>query len=97
MALPGLVYFFPGIAGKVKRGLLEIIAAAKEQPAPVTKTVEKIVEVPVEVEKIVEVPAPPPPLPSDYVTRRTIDTAKLYNGFQLKSILDVQKTRNLLN
>lgn len=92
MILPVLVYLFPRTFGSVKRGVLEIIAATKEQPATITKTVEKIVEV--EVEKIVEVPGPPPPLPSEYVARRTIDTAELYNGLLLRSVLDTQEGRS---
>ena len=91
MFVPVIVYF-TGAAGKLKRGTLELIDAMKEVPEPVTNTVEKIVEV--EVDRIVEVPAPPPPAPSEYVARRTIDTAQLYNGFQVKSVMEVKEGRS---
>ncbi len=89
MLLPVLVYFTDA-PGKVKRGLLDIIQAYKEEPEPVTKTVKETVVV----EKILEIPPPLEPLPSDYVTARTIDTARLYNGFSLKSVLDIEKGAN---
>ncbi|MFV1995975.1 MAG: hypothetical protein ACC661_11125, partial [Verrucomicrobiales bacterium] len=88
MSLP-VVFYFTGGAGKVKRGVIEIIEATREQPDQVTRFVtEKVV-----VEKIVEVPAPPEPLPDDYVERKVIDTAELYSGLQLRSVLDVKKGR----
>lgn len=91
MALP-LIGYYTGALGDLKRGAIEIIDAIKEDPEPVTRTVEKIVEV--EVEKIVEVPQPPPPAPSKFIARRAIDTAELYNGFHVKSVMELSEGRS---
>ena len=84
ISLPFLAYF---AGSKVKRGVIEVIEAAK---APVEPEIV-VKEVAVEREKIVkvEVPASPEPLPSKYISRRTIDTAQMYNGLQVRSELEM--------
>ncbi|MEN3941804.1 glycoside hydrolase family 75 protein [Prosthecobacter sp. SYSU 5D2] len=89
-----LVLPFTPFAGKIKRGLKEIIAEAQEERTRiVTQEVEKRVEVPREVVKevvkevIKEVPAPPPPLPEAFIPRRDVDVSTFYNGITIKTEL----------
>jgi hypothetical protein len=89
-----LVLPFTPFAGKIKRGLKELIEAAKEERTRiVTQEVEKRVEVPREVVKevvkevIKEVPAPPPPLPETFIARRDVDVSTFYNGITIKTEL----------
>lgn len=89
-----LVLPFTPFAGKIKRGLKELIEAAQEERTRiVTQEVEKRVEVPREVVKevvkevIKEVPAPPPPLPSGFIARRDVDVSTFYNGITIKTEL----------
>ncbi len=89
---------FTPFAGKIKRGIQDIVATARETKERVI-TEERIVtkEVPREVvkerEKIVErivevpVPAPPPPLPDQFIARKEVDVATLYNGITIKTDL----------
>lgn len=90
----GLVLPFTPFAGKIKRGLLEIAREAggsggreviekeviKEVPRDVIKEVVK------EVEVIKEVPVLPP-LPDQYVGRKDVDVASLFNGITVKTKL----------
>lgn len=89
----GLVLPFTPFAGKIKRGIQDIVRSAR---APVTAEIierEVIKEVPKEVIKEVvkevvrEVPAPPPPLPGAYVERKEVDVASLWNGITVKTKL----------
>ena len=83
---------FTPIAGRIKRGIKEIVNSAKEtkervvnketvitKEIPVTKEVVK--------EVIKEVPSPPPDLPEKYVPRKSVDIASLYNGITIKTDL----------
>ncbi|MEM8953465.1 MAG: glycoside hydrolase family 75 protein [Verrucomicrobiota bacterium] len=89
LMLVPVVAYFSGAGGKIKRGVIDVIEAAKEKPEPVKEIVVKEVEV----EKIVEVEveAPPEPLPSRHVGRQTIDTASLWNGLQVRSESNVEE------
>ena len=91
-----LVLPFTPFAGKIKKGLKELIAAAQEQRTRVVTQeveVEKRVEVPREVVKevvkevIKEVPAPLPPLPEAFIPRRDVDVSTFYNGITIKTEL----------
>ena len=70
---------------KVKRGIKEIMAA-KGQPAQPTPEPEVIVK---EVEVIKEVLVKPDP-PERFVSYKRIDTAELWNGFDVKSEFHVE-------
>lgn len=92
--LPGMVYFFGG--GEVGKMTPEdslmvetVSEVEKEQegtadPVVVERIVERVVE------KIIKVPVEPKaePMPSKFVAYKTIDTAKLYNGLQIRSELE---------
>lgn len=94
LTLPGMVYFFGGgEAGKMTPEdslMVETVSEVeKEQegtadPVVVEKIVERVVE------KIIKVPVEPKPvpMPSKFVAAKTIDTAKLYNGFGIRSELE---------
>lgn len=89
-----LVLPFTPFAGKIKKGLKELIAAAQEERTRiVTQEVEKRVEVPTEVIKEVvkevvrEVPAPPPPLPENFIARKDVNVATFYNGITINTEL----------
>lgn len=88
-----LVIPFTPFAGKIKRGLKEIVSAGRSHTEFVTREIEKRVEVPKEVVKevvkevIKEVPAPPPPLPEGYIPRKEADVATFYNGITIKTKL----------
>lgn len=91
-----LVLPFTPFAGRIKRGLKDLIEAARAEhtkvvtrdvPREVVKTIEVPKEVVKEVVKTVEVPAPPPPLPEKYVPRKEVDVASLYNGITIKTNL----------
>ncbi len=84
---------FSGRGPAVKRALIAWLGGdlpAQPRPDPpaiervVEVPVEKVVEVPVEriVEKIVEVK---PPLPSDYVSWKKVDVAKLWSGIPVRT------------
>lgn len=83
---------------KIKRFFSKAPAAKPaERPKtlpPEIRMVEKIVEVPVEkivvktVEKIIEVK---PPMPSKYIDRQVIDTAKLWNGINVVSTVEAKQ------
>lgn len=71
--------------GKLKRRAIEMLGGergvpAQAEPQVVERVVEKVVEVPVEkvVEKIIEVEVKPP-MPSDYVSWKKVDTAELWS------------------
>lgn len=85
---------FTPFAGKIKRGIQQIVATARgsgervvTKEVPVTK--EVIRKVPTEVikEVIKEVPAPPPPLPDKTVPRKETDIATLFNGITIQTDL----------
>jgi len=88
-----LVIPFTPFAGKIKRGLKEIVSAGRATTQVVTKEIERRVEVPKEVVKevvkevIKEVPAPPPPLPDNFIPRKDADVATFYNGITIKTKL----------
>lgn len=84
-----LIIYFSGSAGKVKRGLIEIVEAFKRPSEPEYVEVERIVEKEKIVEK--EVPAPPEPPPSRFVPYKKIDTAELYNGLDVRSVLETKQ------
>ncbi len=88
-----LVLPFTPFAGKIKNTLKELIQAWKEERT-VTHHVETVVESPpreiikeVIKEVVKEVPAPPPPLPDDYIPRKEVDVATLYNGITVRTNL----------
>lgn len=89
-----LVIPFTPFAGKIKRGLKEIVNSGRNTQV-VTKEieVERRIEVPKEVikEVIKEVPAPPPPLPDDYIPRKEADVATFYNGITIKTKLQTEQ------
>lgn len=97
MMLPGLVYFFgDGDSGKMTpedSAMLETVSEIeKQQEAPADPVVvEKIVER--VVEKIIKMPVPTKaePMPNKYVDYKKIDTAKLYNGFEIRSELETEQ------
>ncbi len=81
---------FTPFAGKIKRGIQQIVAAAREsKERVVTKEVPVTKVVPKEVikEVIKEVPAPPPPLPEKTVPRKETDIATLFNGITIQTDL----------
>lgn len=96
MMLPGIVYFFGwGDAGKMKpedSAMVEAVSEVEKEsegpadPVVVEKIVERVVE------KIVKVPVEREPevMPTEFVAAKTIDTAKLYNGFEIRSELETQ-------
>ena len=84
-----LVIPFTPYAGKMKRGIKEIVNAGRSGTEIVTREIERRVEVPVTVVKevIKEVPAPPPPLPDDFIPRKEADVATFFNGITIKTKL----------
>jgi hypothetical protein len=90
----GLVLPFTPFAGKIKRGLLEIAREARDSGGREVIEKEVIKEVPrdvikevvKEVEVIKEVPVLPP-LPDEYVGRKDVDIASLFNGITVKTQL----------
>lgn len=87
---------FTPYAGRIKRGIQDIVRTARQgDPKVITKEVLREVEVPKEVVKevvrevevIKEVPAPPPPLPEEYIPRKEVDVASLFNGITIESNL----------
>lgn len=84
-----LVMPFTPFAGKIKRGIKEIVSAGRGTTEIITREIEKRVEVPREVVK--EVPAPPPPLPDDYIPRKDADVATFYNGITIKTKLETEQ------
>jgi len=91
--LPGLagiclLLVVVGLAILFKRGKGE--RGVPETTEPEVKVVERVVEKVVEVEKIVEVEKKEP-LPSRYVDRRTIDTVKLWNGLEVRSVVETEE------
>jgi len=91
-----LVLPFTPYAGRIKRGLDELVEKARSSKIvyrDVPKEVTITKEVPREVVKEVirEVPAPPPPLPSNYVARKDVDVASLYNGITIQTQLETQQ------
>lgn len=97
MMLPGIMYFFGwGDAGKMKpedSAMVEAISEVEKEgtgpadPVVVEKIVERVVE------KIVKVPVEQEPeaMPTEFIAAKTIDTAKLYNGFEIRSELETQQ------
>ena len=92
IVLVGLVLPFTPYAGKIKKALTELIEKARENkvvfrdrevPKPVIQ--EKVVKVEV------PVPAPPPELPSQFIPRKEVDVATLYNGITIQTKLDSQQ------
>ncbi len=98
--LPGMVYFFGG--GEVGKMTPEdslvvetVSAVEKEQrgtadPVVVERIVERVVE------KIIRVPveAKSASMPSKFVGYKSIDTAKLYNGFHIRSEVETVEGRS---
>lgn len=90
----GLVLPFTPFAGKIKRGLMEIAREARAAGGPEVIEKQVIKEVPrdvikevvKEVEVIKEVPVLPP-LPDEYVGRKDVDIASLFNGITVKTQL----------
>lgn len=87
-----LILPFTPYAGKIQRGLKDIVSGAKETTERivtkdhiVTKEVPVVKEVIKEVVK--EVPAPPPPLPDKFIPRKEVDIATLFNGITVKTDL----------
>ena len=89
----GLVLPFTPIAGRIKRGIQDIVRSARGGAPAQVITKEVVKEVPKEVVKevvkevIKEVPAPPPPLPEKYIDRKEVDVASLFNGITVKTNL----------
>lgn len=89
-----LVLPFTPFAGKVKRGIEDIIRASKSSSSGEVITREVIREVPKEVikevvrevEVVKEVPVQPP-LPENYIARKDVDVASLFNGITVKTNL----------
>lgn len=88
-----LVIPFTPFAGKIKRGLKEIIGAGNNRTQVITREIEKRIEVPKEVIKeiIKEVPAPPPPLSDAFIPRKEADVATFYNGITIKTKLETEQ------
>lgn len=89
--LTGLLLPFTPYAGKIKRGIQDIVASASQgkeriisrdviKEIPVTKEVLK--EVTKEVVREVQ-----PPLPDKFIARKDIDVATLFNGITVKTKL----------
>lgn len=90
-----LVLPFTPYASRIKKTIGEYVDKAREtkviyRDVPKTVVEEKTVfqEKTVVKEKIVEIPAPPPPLPSKFVSRKEMDVATLYNGITIQTKLD---------
>lgn len=86
IVLAALALPFTPYAGRIKRALTDIVEKARQ-----TKVVIREVPKPVIQEKVVEVPAPPPPLPSQFVGRKEVDIATLFNGITIQTKLDAQQ------
>lgn len=87
-----LILPFTPYAGKIQRGLKDIVSGAREKTERIVtkdRVVTKEVPVTKEIikEVIKEVPAPPPPLPEAFIPRKEVDVAKLYNGITVKTDL----------
>ncbi len=101
--LTGLLLPFTPFAGKIKRGIQDIVESARSTKErivtrDVPRDVIKEVEVPVtrdvikevtkEVEVVREVQVQvQPPLPDKYIARKDIDVASLFNGITVKTKL----------
>ena len=88
----GLVLPFTPFAGRIKRGIQEIVREAKGSGEPEIVEREVIREVPVEVIKetvreVEVIKEVQPPLPEDYVGRKDVDVATLFNGITVKTKL----------
>ena len=89
-----LVLPFTPFAGKIKNALKELIQAWKDErsqvqppsasqaPAPPREIIKEVIK-----EVVKEVPAPPPPLPDNYIPRKEVDVATLYNGITVRTNL----------
>lgn len=85
----GLTLPFTPFAGKIKKAIQDIVAAAgkervitREVPRDVIKEVPVVKEVTKEVVREVQ-----PPLPDKYIPRKDIDVATLFNGLTVKTNL----------
>lgn len=85
----GLLLPFTPFAGKIKRGIQDIVAAASKErvvtrdvPRDVIKEVPVVKEVTKEVIKEVQ-----PALPEKYIPRKDVDVATLFNGITVKTNL----------
>lgn len=87
--LVALLLPFTPFAGKLKRGIQQIIDSARStNERVVTREVSKEVPVTKEVIKKVEViKEVQPPLPDKYIPRKEVDVAKLFNGITVKTNL----------
>jgi hypothetical protein len=88
----GLVLPFTPFAGRIKRGLQEIVKEARVTGEPQIVEREVIREVPVEVVKetvreVEVIKEVQPPLPEAYVGRKDVDVASLFNGITVKTNL----------
>jgi hypothetical protein len=83
---------FTPFAGRIKRGIQEIVREARGSGEPEIVEREVIREVPVEVIKetvreVEVIKEVQPPLPEDYVGRKDVDVATLFNGITVKTKL----------
>ncbi|OYW77002.1 MAG: hypothetical protein B7Z37_06090, partial [Verrucomicrobia bacterium 12-59-8] len=89
--LTGLLLPFTPFAGKIKKGIQEIVASARStKERIVTRDVMRdvIKEVPVVKEVTKEVIREiQPPLPEKFIPRKDIDVATLFNGITVKTNL----------
>lgn len=89
-----LVLPFTPFAGKIKAGLKDLVEAAqKGKTKVITREVTKEVpkEIIKEVIKEVPVPTPPPPLPGNFIPRKDVDVATLFNGITVKMKLQTEQ------
>lgn len=91
--LTGLLLPFTPFAGKIKKGIQDIIDSTRStKERVITREVTKEVQVPVPTEVIKEVTKEiirevQPPLPEKYIARKEIDVASLFNGITVKTNL----------
>jgi len=102
VSIPFLVYA-TDMPRKVKRNVRELAEAFRGKPQIIEKIVEKRVEVPTVVEKAVPAPSLPKPEPVEEkpaepvvltLPRQEYDVAKLFNGINVKTTLDLESGMN---
>lgn len=93
----GLVVLpFTPMAGRIKRGLVEIANTARRTRI-ITREVTKEVQVPKEVVRIQQAPPPPPPpLPSKFVPRKEMDVTTLFNDITVNTKLETSEGRHAI-
>lgn len=92
MLAAGLVLPFTPFAGRIKRGIQEIVREARGPSEQEIIEREVIREVPVEVIKemvreVEVIKEVQPPLPDEFVGRKDVDVATLFNGITVKTKL----------